>query len=390
MRILITSARLPHALGLARLLGEAGHRVFATDTFRTSPGLHSRHVEKAILTDSPRFRTRTFVGQVADAVKEHDIDLVVPAFEEVFYLARHLGDLPDPERYFCSPLETLALLHDKQRFVALAEQLGLPVGKTIIATNDDALREAAGAFEHYFGRPAFSRGGVALLTNTGPLAGAVAIEECKPTPECPWLVQEYVQGEDLCSFSVAHRGRITAHATYRHPLTIEHAGGIVFESLDDPEIVAAASRIVSHLGYHGNISFDWMRTESGELHLVECNPRPTAGIFTMQAEPFAAALIEPDGAPYVVPAGARAQIDSAIVRDMFREPSEIPRDLELLFSGTRDVYAQKGDRLPGLYQILSYAHVFAFRRRMHVGRHKHSDLIEAQFFDVEWDGGEID
>ena len=46
-------------------------------------------------------------------------------------------------------------------------------------------------------------------------------------------------------------------------------------------------------------------------------------------------------------------------------------------------------RLPGLYQILSYSHVFAFRHRMHVRRHKHSDLMAAQFYDIAWDGAEI-
>jgi len=96
MKILVTSARLPHALGVIRCLGEAGHEVYASDTFRTSPGLHSEHVKKAIITASPTFDTRTFVGQIADAVKKYGIDLVLPAFEEVFYLSRHLGDLPHP------------------------------------------------------------------------------------------------------------------------------------------------------------------------------------------------------------------------------------------------------------------------------------------------------
>ena len=77
------------------------------------------------------------------------------------------------------------------------------------------------------------------------------------------------------------------------------------------------------------------------------------------------------------------------LRNMFRDPHEIPEDLHYLFSGTKDVYAQKGDRLPGLYQILSYSHVFAFRHRMHARHHKHSDLMAAQFFDIAWDGEEI-
>jgi len=200
-----------------------------------------------------------------------------------------------------------------------------------------------------------------------------------------------VHGEDLCSYSVAHHGRLAAHCTYRHPLTIEHAGGIVFESVDAPQAVECSKRIIEHLGYHGSISFDWMRTDDGKLHLVECNPRPTAGIFTMEAEPFAKAITDPDfDAPYIAKAGAQEQIDIAIVRDMFREPKDIPNDLHLLLSGTKDVYSQKGDRLPGLYQILSYSHVISFRHRMHVKKHKHSDLMAAQFYDIEWDGAEID
>lgn len=110
----------------------------------------------------------------------------------------------------------------------------------------------------------------------------------------------------------------------------------------------------------------------------------------MSSEGFSGAVTAPNPEhPYVVPEGESAQIDSAILRNMFRDPREIPEDLHYLFSGTKDVYSQKGDRLPGLYQILSYSHVFAFRHRMHVRHHKHSDLMAAQFFDIAWDGEEI-
>jgi hypothetical protein len=391
MRVLVTSARLPHALGVIRRLGEAGHEVYATDTFHTSPGLHSRHVKERILTASPRFETRTFVEQIVAAVESHAIDLVAPAFEEVFYLSRHLDELPHSERYFCSPLETLARVHNKRDFTELAGRLELPVGASVTVTSDAELVEATRRFDEFFGRAVFSRGGVQLLTNAGPLAGAVKIDEVHPTPEQPWVIQPFFRGEDLCSFSVAHHGEVASHCTYRHPLTIEHAGGIVFESVDDDDIVEITRRLVAHLGYHGHISFDWMRTEQGELHLVFFNDTATTEIYTMESVPYAVSLTEPDSvSPYVAAAGAREQIDSAIIRDMFREPRDIPEDLHLLLSGTRDVYAQKGDRLPGIYQVLSYAHVVSYRHRMHVRKHKHSDLMAAQFFDIEWDGAEID
>jgi predicted ATP-grasp superfamily ATP-dependent carboligase len=389
VKILVTSARLPHALGVIRKFGEQGHQIYATDTFTTSPGLHSSHVKEAIITASPKFDTRRFLDEVKDIIRSRCIDLVVPCFEEVFYLAKHRDEIAALTRVFFPPFDTLARLHNKETFTALTQQLKLPIASTRVARSPEELAAATQEFKQYFARAAFSRGGVELLTNTGPLAGQVKLEDCHPSAENPWLVQEFVQGKDICSFSVAHEGRLAAHCTYEHPLTIEHAGGIVFESIDEPESVQIAKTFIEATGYNGHISFDYIKTDNG-LSIVECNPRPTAGIFMMPATDYVSAVFTPDPAhPAVVEPGAREQIDSAILRDMFREPKDFPSDMKLLLSGTQDVYAQKGDRLPGIYQILSYSHVFAFRHRMHVRKHKHSDLMEAQFFDIDWDGGTI-
>jgi hypothetical protein len=70
-----------------------------------------------------------------------------------------------------APFAVLARLHDKDTFQKLVERLGLPTPQTVVARNDAELREAIDRFPRYFARAAFSRGGVSLLTNTGPLAG---------------------------------------------------------------------------------------------------------------------------------------------------------------------------------------------------------------------------
>lgn len=389
MKILVTSARLPHALGVIRKFGEQGHEVYATDTFTTSPGLHSNRVKEAIITASPKFETRRFLDEIKDIIRSRRIDLVVPCFEEVFYLAKHYDEIAALARVLFPPFDVLARLHNKETFTALTQQLKLPIAATRVAHSQDELAAASREFKQYFARAAFSRGGVELFTNTGPLAGHVKLEDCHPSADNPWLVQEFIQGKDVCSFSVAHQGRLAAHCTYEHPLTIEHAGGIVFESIDEPQSVEIAKTYIEATGYHGHISLDYIKTDHG-LSIVECNPRPTAGIFMMPAKDYVDAILAPHpDQPAVVKPGVREQIASAILRDMFREPKDIPSDMKLLLSGTEDVYAQKGDRLPGIYQILSYSHVFAFRHRMHVRKHKHSDLMEAQFFDIDWDGGAI-
>jgi predicted ATP-grasp superfamily ATP-dependent carboligase len=388
MKVLITSSRLPHALGEVRKFGEAGHEVYTTDTFRTSPGSHSRYVKQSFITASPRFETAKFIADLQEILRAHAIDLLVPCFEEVFYIAKHAAELTPLTAVFCPPFETLARVHNKATFTELTQQLGLPIAKTKTVTSQAELKAAAAEFPEYFARAAFSRGGVELFTNTGPLAGAVKLEDIQPTKDQPWLISEFIHGKDVCSFSIAQHGKLVAHCTYEHPMTIEHAGGIEFISVDEPQSVQIAQAYIEALNYHGQISFDYMKTDKG-LYMVECNPRPTAGVFMMDPQEFATAIFTPLSAPIVVKPGVREQIAIAIIRDMFRNPRDIPSDLHELFTGGKDLYSEGGDVLPLLYSVLSYSHVFAFRRRMHVTKHKHSDLMEAQFFDIAWDGRAI-
>ena len=94
MRVLVTTARMPFSVDLIRKLGEAGLTVFTADTFEQAPGGHSRFVEAHVVVPSPRRDTAAFVAAVARVLREREIDLLVPTFEEVFYLARQRAHLP--------------------------------------------------------------------------------------------------------------------------------------------------------------------------------------------------------------------------------------------------------------------------------------------------------
>lgn len=390
MRFLITSSRMPFALDEIRKLGKEGHTVVASDTFKTAPGSHSRFVADWRVTASPLFERRAFIDDVLRIVADYAIDLIVPAFEEAFYLAWHLDELQAETQVFVSPFETLMKLHDKAALISLAESLGVRVPQTTMVYDRPGLAKAIHALPAYFARPAFSRGGVQLLTNTGPLAQALSFEDCRPSTNNPWLVQEYVDGLDVCTFSVAHHGRIAAHSTYIHPREIEHAGGIAFESIVDDDGLAVAKSLVEATGYHGQISFDFRRTEEG-LVLIECNPRPTAGVFVMSPGTFVQALVDPrPDRLMVAPAGVRHMYSTALIRDMLLHWREIPDDLEHLLSSARDVYAEPGDLIPALYQFLSYTHVGEYRRHAQAERHKRTDLMAAYFFDISYDGERLD
>ena len=385
-RILVTTSRMPFALDEIRKLGRTGHEVYATDSFDRAPGSHSKYVHEAFVTPSPRFAPDAFVARIAEIADAHRIDTIVPMFEDVFYLSRLAEAHGLRDRLFAADFETLSLLHDKTRFLAWASELGLDAPRSQTVTSQDDLRAAIRQLPEYFARPVFSRGGVSLLTNTGPLAGVLAVEDCHPSPTAPWLVQEFVHGEDVCSFSVVHHGRIAAHSTYIHPRMLEHSGGITYESIVSPETLAAAHEIAKATGYHGQISLDFMRTERG-LTLIECNPRPTAGVYVMSDEMFVRALLDPDPSRVeVAPAGSKAKIGIALVRDMLLHIREMPKDVAALFSRGRDVYADRHDFVPALYGLLANGQVRKYRRELGLEERRRTDLAASLFHDVSWDG----
>ena len=385
MNILITTSRMPFALDEIRKLGRAGHRIIAADTFDEAPGSRSRYAAVSCSLPSPRYETEAFLDAVRSVVIEERVDLILPAFEEALHFAKHRDSVDLGAPVFAPDYETLVTLHDKARFQELATRLGLAVPETVVATNRAELESAIARFPRFFARAAFSRGGVQLFTNTGPLGGAVSIDDVDASPKNPILVQEFIDGEDLCTFMVCHHGRVAAHAAYLHPKEIEHAGGIVFESIHDPSALEAAQVIAEATGYHGQLSFDFMRTASGELYLIECNPRPTAGVIVMPDEMFVEALLTPKPGVSIAPPGARRMYASALLRDMVVHPSCMLEDLAYLFSDAREVYFEKDDLLPGLWQLLSYRKVLEYRKVLDKDQADNTDLMAAYFYDVQYD-----
>ena len=378
MRVLVTTARMPFAVGLIRRLGEAGHEVLASDTYRSAPGEHSRYVSKHFVTPAPRFDPPGFAAEVGHIAADSEVDLVVPSWEDVFYLSALRDDMP----LYAASFEVLARLHDKSSFQRLAEELGVRAPETAVARSRQELRDAIDRFPRYFARAAFSRGGVTLLTNEGPLAGHISADDVEPTEESPWLVQEFVDGPMLCTYSTLHEGRATAHCAYRAPRQWEHSTGIQFLSVDGDESLSVVETIGRALGYSGQVSFDFVASPDG-LVIIECNPRTTDGVLVMSPDELAAGILDPQGELARVEPGRTVQLDFAVFAQLFRQPlREAPTTIHDLLH-VRDADAGWHDHLPLLYSFLALAH----HERMSLGERK--QLLVAMSEDVCWDGEPI-
>jgi predicted ATP-grasp superfamily ATP-dependent carboligase len=128
MNILVTGARFFPSIALIRAFHDSGLRVDVADALPIAPGLHSHAADKTHHIASPAQETLQFVSDVADIVRERDIDLVVPPFEDSFFLARFADSIPAP--VFVPPFATLAQLHNKATFQDVCHRLGLRAPET--------------------------------------------------------------------------------------------------------------------------------------------------------------------------------------------------------------------------------------------------------------------
>jgi glutathione synthase/RimK-type ligase-like ATP-grasp enzyme len=382
MKLLITSSRMPFALDAIRKLGERGHEVHACDSYKASPGSHSRYLAGHFTTASASADPEAFAADVERYAADNEIEAIVPMFEEVFYLAAQHARLSAVTRLYAPPFRTLARVHDKGAFQELCDKLGIPTPQTVLAHSPDELREAVERFPRYFARAAFSRGGVGLLTNTGPLAGQLKLEDAHPTAENPWLVQEFVDGPMHCTYSCVHGGEVATHVSYRAPRQWEHSTGIEFLSVDPSDTLPTVEKLASALDWDGQMSLDFVDSEQG-LMMIECNPRPTDGLLLMDGEELERGLLAPAIETLQIEPGRSEELDFAVFGQMFREPlTEVPSSIHDLAT-VRGTDSGWHDTMPKLYSFLAFAH----HERMSLEERK--GLFEAMSDGITWDGQQI-
>jgi predicted ATP-grasp superfamily ATP-dependent carboligase len=373
---------MPFALDAIRKLAERGHEIYASDSYEAAPGSHSRLLQGHFVTPSPAADPTAFAAEIARIASQSSIELILPMFEEVFYLAAQHARISEVTRLYAPPFRTLARVHHKGAFQELCEKLQIQTPRSVVAHDEAELGAALDQFPRYFGRAAFSRGGVGLLTNTGPLAGQLAIEDCEPTRANPWVVQEFVDGPMHCTYSALHDGAVASHMSYRAPRQWEHSTGIQFVSVNPSDTLPLVERLGRELSWDGQISLDFVNTGDG-LVMIECNPRPTDGVLLMTGEELERGLLSPQSETLVVEAGREEQLDFAVLGQMLREPlKEVPTSIDDLIR-VRGTDSGWQDLMPRLYSFLAFAH----HERLALRERK--ELLLAMVDGITWDGQPI-
>ncbi|TPJ35803.1 hypothetical protein [Mesorhizobium sp. B2-8-3] len=272
--ILITGARAPVALHLARLLHGAGKRVILADTPARPIAAASKACARYCRLPPPRFEPQAYADAVEALVRAEGVEMVIPTCEEVFHLALAWRDRIVPVRLFAPDIGSLAQVHNKHSFIRLAEQLGLAVPETTLLNSRDDLEAVRGRSRDLVFKPVWSRFACHVLLRPTP----DFLDAIVPSPAMPWVAQRFVEGKEISAYAVAQEGRLKALGLYRSLYRAGKGAGIFFERVEDDAARDLVERIVAGTAWTGQISFDLMREADGRVLPLECNPRAVSGL----------------------------------------------------------------------------------------------------------------
>ncbi|TMV52309.1 hypothetical protein FE783_05045 [Paenibacillus mesophilus] len=405
-KVLITGGRAPVALEMARMLAEAGCEVHAAESLR----FHLCRVSKAVTSSthvpSPAWDTEGFLSGLERIVRREGIDWIVPTCEEIFYVSSGLERLERLCRVFAAPLGQLRRLHSKWLFIRRAEELGFAVPATRLLASpaewsDTMARTIPEWADGVVLKPEFSRsgtkvriirqetGGRGVYGSVGQSANLIDRRK-SPVPEgsgYPWVAQQYIRGQGLCTYSIVHDGKLAAHAAYAVTYSVRGGACFYFEPLNDPRLKEWVRTFARHERFTGQLAFDFIESADGVLYPIECNPRATSGIHLFGPEDrLADALFDPDslGDTIVEPQPTTRKMLAVPMLALGWKNGGPGRSLLIWLrklASARDVVYRRDDPRPFREQLL------LLNELRRIARARGQTMMEASTCDIEWNGG---
>ena len=379
-KILVTGARAPAALDVMRSLSRKGYEVYAGDCLRFPLGRFSSSLSAYLQFASPRHEFERFQEQLVTFVEKHNIDLIFPTCEEVFYISACKPVLEKHCRVFCEGLELLAQLHNKYVFQRLAKENGLGAIDTYVVETKDATLPTLDDDKSYVAKPAFSRFGDKAILDLQP----EYIEQHLSASLYPWVIQEYVQGTEFCSYAICRSGNVVAEACYQPYFRAKQGSSVYFKAVVKPTIFEQVRGFVRQLNYTGQIAFDFIEQADGQVFVLECNPRCTSGMHLFTTIDWDAAFSEKVISEATPPSNRSTMISLAMLMFGMSAPNTHGfKEFVRAYVDATDVIHSPRDRAPSFLQIISVFEIFwrSFTRRQ--------SLKDASTEDIEWDGQQI-
>lgn len=280
-RILITGGKMTKALQLARSFHAAGHFVvlIETEKYWLTGHRFSNSVDRFYTVPAPKADPNAFIQALVEIVQREDIDVVVPVTSpiESYYCSLAKPELSQYCEVFHFDVGITQLLDDKFELSEKARSLNLTAPKTHRITHPQQVLEFEFDSSQYILKSIAYNSVHRLDITKYPLdskeAMAAHLATLPISEDNPWILQEFITGQEYCTHSTVRNGRVRLHCCAK-----SSAFQVNYEQVEHSAIQAWITTFVEALNLSGQISFDFIESASGDVYAIECNPRTHSAI----------------------------------------------------------------------------------------------------------------
>jgi catechol O-methyltransferase len=295
--VLVTGVGMSKGLVLARAFHLAGHYVVGAD-FEPSGALSMGRASKAI---SRFYRLRSVTSRDSSTVYVQDLMKIIVTEKIDLWVscsgvasAVEDGEAKEiiEKRTACKAIqfdiETTQMLHEKHTFIEHAGKCGLiiPDTHTITSAEDAAriLRNAPPDRQYIMktiGVVDAARADMTLLPKATNEETSKHLQRLVITKDCPWILQQYIKGEEFCTHAVVIRGQVKVFVACPSAELLMHYKMLPATSPLSMAMLAFTQRMakIGGASFTGHLSFDFMvekqelMSSQPRLYPIECNPR---------------------------------------------------------------------------------------------------------------------
>lgn len=306
--VLLTDAGTTPGLQIMRSLSERGLRIGVCDPSGDGISFRSKYPKGRFKTPYSQDEWN-FVKRLKEIVFQTGATMIIPVFHPEV-LSKYRDEFPGVIIPVESP-EKIILLDNKLKALELADRLDIPQPRRY--ADPDSVDHYPVVFKRVGGYggdsvyfPKFRKALDNLAGNSFPGT---------------YVITEEIAGCDVCVDALRWDGRFAAGA-YKVILPRAKGASVLRESINAPEIIAYARRILESLDYQGVCGFDFRMAPDGKFYFLECNPRFSGGLCSQIASGFDIPYLL-----YLLAEGETVDFSSITVRTGVRTQS---------FSGTLD------------------------------------------------------
>ena len=280
-RVLIAGGEGRVGLAIVRSLGKKGLKPSVLSTTRLGAALYSKYCGERIICPSPTISVSKYLEFLLHLLKLKNYQVLIPVTAYHFIpIAENLEKLRGHTSIPIPRFDVINTALDKYKSITLAENLGLPVPRTVVLESKERLEEIF----HNWGSPVVIKPRRSIifahdrLVSTGRASVVFSPDEVRQLNFSSqlYLAQEYLPGEGYGFFALFKDSRLLAKFSHHRLHEVRAEGGVssLRESFKDELLEELGARFLRELNWHGVAMVEFRKdSRDGKYKLMEINCR---------------------------------------------------------------------------------------------------------------------